>query len=79
MQTRIRARRICYPRARGYFVPVAIFRSEGLREKREIDEIGDAPCIMSTLHACMNKYGPAANYLKKLWTQKYSFQVDGSK
>jgi hypothetical protein len=24
MQTRIRARRVCYPRARGYFVPVAI-------------------------------------------------------
>jgi hypothetical protein len=28
MRTRIRARRVCYPRARGYFVPVAIFRLE---------------------------------------------------
>jgi hypothetical protein len=28
MQTRIRARRVCYLRARGYFIPVAIFNYE---------------------------------------------------
>jgi hypothetical protein len=36
MQTRIRARRVCYPREHGYFVPVAIFSNKGWNKQRFI-------------------------------------------